>query len=93
MFQRIEEKQIKINNINSDGILTEFTESRKSKSTCGLILKSFIVIIKCMLMSINLLKVKYVNDLTSLFTKMHQLVKVRRSMKYTYARECTLTLM
>lgn len=92
MFQRIEEKQIKINNINSDGILTEFTESRKSKSTCGLILKKR-VIIKCMLMSINLLKVKYVNDLTSLFTKMHQLVKVRRSMKYTYARECTLTLM
>lgn len=92
MFQRIEEKQIKINNINTDGILTEFTESRKSKSTCGLILKKR-VIIKCMLMSINLLKVKYVNDLTSLFTKMHQLVKVRRSMKYTYARECTLTLM
>lgn len=48
---------------------------------------------KILLMSINLLKVKYVNDLTLLFTKMHQLIKVIRSMKYTYARECTLTLM
>lgn len=44
MFQRIEEKQIKINNINSDGILTEFTESRKSKSTCGLILKKRVLL-------------------------------------------------
>jgi len=48
------------------------------------------VIIKFMLMSLNLWKVKYVNDLRSLFTKYASINKSNKVMKYVYAQENVL---